>query len=270
MARQLSNSEGISPQSIDRLMVWLSQLVVALVLLGAWELAYRLKLVPPLLARSPAEVWNFTVQSIASGEMVWATISTMEATLIAFVLASVVGTITGLMLSVLPAVDKALSPYLDAVNAMPRIALAPVFITYFGINQSAKIALAFTLVFFIATYAARAGVKSADHNHIRLSVALGANDFDIIRKIYLPVAVPSIFSGLRLGLIYSLLGVVASELIAARAGLGQMVATYSGLFKMEGVYSVLILLAIISAALNAGMSLIERKLLRWQPQKEFA
>lgn len=261
---------GLSRKGLHRGYVLLSQISVALLFILFWELGHRNGWVPPLLSRSPIEVWQFTVKSFSSGEMQVAAASTMQATLIAFALAAIIGTIAGLILSVIPVLDRAIAPYLDALNAMPRIALAPVFITYFGINQSAKIALAFTLVIFITTFAARVGVQSADHNLVRLSVALGATSKDLILKIYLPVAIPSIFAGFRLGLIFSLLGVVASELIASRAGLGQMVSTFSGQFHMEGVYSVLIILAIIAAAINVVTAAIERRLLRWQPPKEFA
>jgi NitT/TauT family transport system permease protein len=151
---------------------------------------------------------------------------------------------------------------------MPRLALAPLFIVALGINTSAKVAMAATLVFFIVLSGARAGVRSTDAEWLRLSTVLGAKKHQLFRKVLLPVATPAIFAALRLGLIYSLLGVVGSELISARNGLGQLIAYDSSMFRMEGVYAILILLAVIAVVLNQTLGFVERRLLRWQPPAE--
>ncbi|RZK69260.1 MAG: ABC transporter permease subunit [Rhodococcus sp. (in: high G+C Gram-positive bacteria)] len=143
--------------------------------------------------------------------------------------------------------------------------IAPLFIVALGINTSAKVALASTLVFFIVMSGARAGVRSTDAEWLRLSTVLGANKYQMFLKVLIPVATPAIFAALRLGLIYSLLGVVGSELISARNGLGQLIATYSATFQMEAVYAILLFLAVIAVVLNQVMSHAERRFLRWQP-----
>ena len=112
---------------------------------------------------------------------------------------------------------------------------------------------------------ARAGVRSTDAEWLRLSTVLGARKHQLFFKVLLPVATPAIFAALRLGLIYSLLGVVGSELISARDGLGQLIAYDSSVFQMDGVYGILVLLAVIAVVLNQLMALLERRLLRWQP-----
>lgn len=248
------------------LTVRLFQILLLPLIVGVWHLAAVNKWIDPLLARTPGQVWDAMVRIAVSGELVRHLYATMEAVFIAFVLASVVGVFLGILLALMPRTERVLSPYFDAINAMPRIALAPIFLIYFGIGTSAKVALAFSLVVFIVMANARAGVLSADADVLRLTTILGAKKRQIFTKVYLPVAAPAIFAGLRLGLIYSLLGVVASELIAAREGLGMLVAQYSGVFEMEGVYGVLILLALVASVLNTLMRRIERHVLRWQPE----
>jgi NitT/TauT family transport system permease protein len=208
---------------------------------------------------------DYLVEATKSGELWLNTQSTMTAVLIAWVLAGSAGVLAGIALGLLPRVERVLEPFLDAANAMPRIALAPLFIVMLGINTSAKVALASTLVFFILLAGARAGVRSTDAELLRLSTVLGAKKHHLFLKVFVPVATPAIFAGLRLGLIYSLLGVVGSELISARDGLGQLIATYSATFRMDAVYAILILLALVAVALNQLMAAVERKLLRWQP-----
>jgi NitT/TauT family transport system permease protein len=241
------------------------QVLLGLALLALWQLAADLKWPDPVLAKSPAQSWDYLVGAARSGELWSNTWATMTAVLIAWVLAGLAGIVAGLALGLMPRTERVLSPYLDAANAMPRIALAPLLIVALGIGTSAKVALASTLVFFIVLSGARAGIRSADADWLLLSSVLGARKHQLFGKVLLPVATPAIFAALRLGLIYSLLGVVGSELISARDGLGQLIAYDSSVFQMEGVYGILVLLAVIAVVLNQLMGLAERRLLRWQP-----
>lgn len=261
-----------SPESHSRtglaretLVVRVLQVSLGLALLGLWQLAADLKWPDPVLAKSPVQSWDYLVGAARSGELLSNTWSTMSAVLIAWVLAGLAGVAAGLALGLMPRTERVLNPYLDAANAMPRIALAPLLIVALGIGTSAKVAVASTLVFFIVLSGARAGIRSADAEWLRLSAVLGATKRQLFSKVMLPVATPAIFAALRLGIIYSLLGVVGSELISARDGLGQLIAYDSSVFQMDGVYGILVLLAVIAVIINQLMSLLERRLLRWQP-----
>ena len=193
------------------MVVTIGQLAVLPITVLLWHIVAVNGWVDPLVSRTPEQVWHYLVEGWRSGEIVDNLAATMEAVVIAFVLASVVGVVAGIALALLPRTERILNPYLDALNAMPRIALAPIFIVYFGLDMSAKVALAFTIVVFVLLTSARAGVHSADHDVVRLTTVLGANKRQVFTKVYLPVSAPAIFGGLRLGLIYALLGVVGSE-----------------------------------------------------------
>lgn len=238
-------------------------LIVVFVLVVWWATA-RGHVVPAGLASSPRATWSFiwtSFQERSFWENFWAS---LEATLISFVLGSVLGIMIGMGLSLSPFTQRLFSPFLMALNSMPRIALAPLFLIYFGITIYAKIALAVSLVVFILLENTIAGVKSVDPDITRLYQALGVNRRQLFVKVMLPTATPAIFAGLRLGMIYAFLGVVTSEILSAKLGLGQLVAYYSNTFNMAGVYGVLIVLAIVAASLNFGMTRLERRLLRWQ------
>jgi NitT/TauT family transport system permease protein len=251
--------------SRDTVVVRGAQILVGLGLLGLWQLVASHKWPDPVLAKTPLQTWHYLIHSASSGELWSNTRATLAAVLIAWVLAGGAGVLAGVALALLPRVERVLTPYLEAANAMPRIALAPLFIVALGINTSAKVAMASTLVFFIVLSGARAGVRSTDAEWLRLSAVLGAKKHQVFRKILLPVATPAIFAALRLGLTYALLGVVGSELISARNGLGQLIAYDSSMFRMEGVYAILILLALLAVVLNQALGFVERRLLRWQP-----
>ena len=237
----------------------------AAALIGLWQLVVSLQLIDRTVSSSPVEVWHALASAVTGSELWLNLADTMIAAVLAFVLASVVGVVIGIGLALLPSVEKVVAPFLDAINAMPRIALAPVFVVAFGLSISSKIALAFSIVVFMVISAARAGVRSVDVDVAVLTRTLGATRRQMFTKVLVPVAVPSIFGGLRLGLIYSILGVVTAELIASRSGVGQLLQKYAGLFQTAEMYAVLIVLAVVAGLINAGMTRLESALLRWQP-----
>lgn len=244
------------------------QLAVLVLWLGIWQLATTAKLADPVIAKSPSQVLDYLAGAWGSQELQRNTWATMQAVIIAFVLAGVIGIVVGVALGLMPTVERVISPFLDAANATPRIALAPVFVVALGIGIAAKVALAFSLVVFIVITSSRAGVRSADSEILRISAVLGISKMQLFTKVLLPVAVPSIFSGLRLGLVYSLLGVIGSEIIASQDGLGQLIAMYSGQYQLQAVYGILLVLGLIAVFLNSAMGAIERRLLRWQPPQD--
>jgi NitT/TauT family transport system permease protein len=163
-----------------------AQLAFLGALLGGWQLYAASDLGDPILVRSPVEVWHAFTHLLEDGTLLPDLSATLQATLIALVIGSVVGVVLGVGLALLPRVEAVVSPYLDAFNAMPRIALAPVFIVYFGIGLWAKVALALTLVIFIVMVSARAGVRSADPDVLQLSTVLGSTRRQCFAKVLLP------------------------------------------------------------------------------------
>ncbi len=121
-----------------------------------------------------------------------------------------------------------------------------------------------SLAFFIVLANTVAGIRGVSQDAITLSRSLGARPLQVFFKVTLPSAVPVIFSGLRLALIYSMLGVIGAELIAAERGLGQTLAYLQSTFNMNGVMGLLVLLAVLGMIVTQGMTWLERSLLRWQ------
>lgn len=243
----------------------LLQVAVLVLVALVWEVCHRLEIGRPVIVQSPTLVWERLVELVFGPEL-WPNLwSTLSATLLALALSAVVGIPIGLLLGVLPRTRQVLAPFISALNASPRVALAPVFIILFGLDRAGKVALAFTIVVFIMVLNAQAGAASADPELLRLMSALGASRAMVVLKVVLPSAVPSIVASMRLGLIYSLLGVVTSELIASETGVGQLIARAAGVFDLSTVYAIIIVLMIVAAILNVVTEATERHLLRWQP-----
>lgn len=247
------------------LRIFLAQIVTLLVFVALWEVTSRERWVDPLFIGQPTKIFAYMYQAIFVDhvilkESVW----TLWSTGVAFVLGSIAGVAFGLLFVLYPPSEKFFEPLFSALNALPRIALAPLFLLWFGLGPASKIALGFSLTFFIVLYSTVAGARSVDSDWITLSRMLGANRATIFFKVTLTSAVPTIFSGLRLGLIYALLGVIGGELIASQRGLGQLLAYLAGTFDTNGVFGVLIFLALLGVALTKLMSALEEHLLRWK------
>lgn len=242
-----------------------AQLAFIILFLLLWEWVSVNQIVDPMFIGRPTRIFEYLFDAVfVSGTLLKDAAWTMWATAIAFVLGSVSGVAFGLLFSLWPWAERFFSPLFTALNALPRIALAPLFILWFGLGISSKVALGFSLTFFIVLSNTVAGARSVDADWIVLSRMLGAKRAEIFWKVTLVSAVPTIFSGLRLGLIYALLGVVGAEIIASQNGLGQQLTYLAGTFNTNGVFAVLIFMSILGVLLTWIMGEVERYLLRWR------
>lgn len=252
--RFTGNSLVVNAARVAALVIWLV----------SWQLAADNAWVNPAFSGSPLGTVTALRDFAASGELVTQLWATLSATLTAFVIGTVAGTLVGLLLGLSPTVDRIASPFLVPLNSIPRIALAPLFIVWFGLTMSAKVWLAISIVFFVLLFNARASVKTVEPDLMMLGRSLGYGKLRMLRKIVLPSAVPGIFAGVRLSITYSLLGVIASEMIAAQNGLGQNIVYFSSTFQVNGVFAVLIVLAATATAASMLVERAENWLLRWQ------
>lgn len=233
--------------------------------LAVWEFASAQGWLEPTFFGRPSGIaaylwWGFFV----SGKLWLEGAYTVGGTLASFFLGSIGAVLLAMAFVHWPKFEHLSEPYLMVLNAMPRIALVPLFLLWFGLGLGSKIAVGFSLTFFIVLSSTVAGIRGVSADHITLSRSLGATPMQLFFKVTLPSAVPVIFSGLRLGLIYAMLGVIGGEIIASEHGLGQTLAYLQATFNMNGVMALLFLLALLGMLVTRGMSALERVLLRWQ------
>ena len=247
---------------------WLLQLArLALfgAIIGGWEYIAAHKIVDPLLIGQPSGISRYLwTELFVTRSLLLDLQYTLAGAAMAFVFGSAAGILIGMLFVSLPWLEALLSPLFTALNAMPRIALAPLFLIWFGLGLGSKVALGFSLTFFILLYATVAGGRSVHPDHELLGEALGATAAQKFQKFTLPGAIPVIFSGLRMALIFALLGVVGGEILAAEHGLGQTLSVLAASFRTNGVFGVILLLALIGVAISSAMSWLEERLLRWR------
>jgi NitT/TauT family transport system permease protein len=206
---------------------------------------------------------------VAGGELLKHASFTLAEALIGFVVGGIPAIVVPFLLRRLPIVTAILDPFMVGGYGAPKLALAPLFILWFGIGIESKIALVAITVFFIVYFSTLSGIRALDTKLVQMAQVMGADEKDVARHIVFPGAVPYIFTGIRIAMPYSVGGAVIAELISANRGLGYLIQLSAMNFDTTGVFVALIATGIIVFILNAGVNLSERRLLRWRPVSDF-
>ncbi|MFD7407806.1 ABC transporter permease [Streptomyces sp. NPDC059866] len=244
--------------------IYAARMLLCVGFLALWETASRQGWVDETLFGRPSGVWQAVVDYLPSEKALTSLKDTGAAVAVSFVIGSVSGTVAGLVLGLSPTLNAIVGPFLAPVNSIPRIALAPLFIAWFGLTLTAKVVLAVSIVFFILAENARSAVRSVDADLMTMARVVGLKRSTLLLKVVLPSAVPTMMAGLRLTFTYALLGVVASEMVAATGGLGQDIVLYSSSYQINTVFAILVELMAVAIVMNWLFTLLERWLLRWQ------
>jgi NitT/TauT family transport system permease protein len=241
------------------------RLLLLFATVGGWEFAARLKWIDAYLFSSPLAIGARRWQLAASGAMLVHVYVTALETLLGFVIGGVLGIVLGMVLALAPRVAAVLDPFVVALNGLPRVALAPLFVVWFGIGVTSKVAVGASIVVFICLFATYIGMRNTDAVLLRAVKALGATRSQILLKVELPFAIPWIFAGLKTSVAMALIGAIIGEFIAAGRGLGWYIAYAGGTFDTTGVMAGLVLLGIMAIALDVIVSRISLRFTRWKP-----
>ncbi len=261
------------------------QLMVLAVFFGFWHFATRDAQVAFFFGepvKVMLRVWQwFTVGSgaleIGVGDTTWFTLSfpaeiyshllvTLTETLLAFAIGTLLGLGIGLWLALSPLTSAILDPYIKAANSMPRVILAPIFAMWFGLGIWSKVALAVTLVFFIVFFNVYQGVKEVSPVVLANARMLGANARQLLRDVYLPSATSWVFSSLHTSVGLAFVGAIVGEYLGSARGVGYLILQAEGTFDINTVFAGIIVLTVFALILDAAVGLIEKRLMKWQPQ----
>lgn len=233
------------------------------VILLAWQGAVDSGLANAAFISTPASVAKSLWHLFRDGEIFPDLGTTVLEIAIAFALSVVFGIASAVVLDRNDWLNRIVSPFLTAFNSMPRIALGPLFVLWFGIGIASKVVLAFSLGYFIMLLSTLGGLKNVDRDLLLMSRLFGASELRLFRHVRFPWALPGIFAGLKLTLIYCSAGAVIGEMIAAKSGLGVLLQSFSGRFDVAGVLALILIVALLVMALTSVMDLVERRLLEW-------
>ena len=244
-----------------------SRLVVLAIVVAIWEGVVYLGWTTAFWISTPLRIVVQLEKDFLGGDIwphVWAT---LLSTLGGFVIGSVAGIVAGFILARWQWLYDATEPYVMALYSMPRVALGPLFVVWFGIGLASKIALAVSIVFFVMLINTYTGVVNVDRTLVNCVRTMGGSGWFLTRKVLLPSTVPWILSGLRISIGFALIGAVVGEMIIAERGLGRLIAYRSGLFDVTGVFAVMVVLALMAVAFNEALKYFERRLTHWKAQE---
>jgi NitT/TauT family transport system permease protein len=239
-------------------------LIVPPLLLVAWEAAARLAVISPRYFPPPTTIGAGLAGGLVAGDLATETVTTLGRLAAAFALAAVLGVPLGLGMGRLRAVREAVDPYVAFLFPVPKIALLPFLLIGLGVGEPAFVLTGASSAFLQITISTLGGVQTMDPRLIEVGRNYGAHGARLFRAVILPAALPSIFTGLRLGLGLALVTLVAVEFITAKSGLGHLVYRHWQMLSTVEMYGAFALVGALGLALTRGLGAVQRRVLRWQ------
>jgi NitT/TauT family transport system permease protein len=240
-----------------------AQILVGVALLGFWQAASGW-LIDPFFVSSPVQVAMKLWTWIERGTLALHLGYTLYATVLGFATGAITGFSVGFLFGRNATVAAIFDPYVTAVYCIPKIALAPLFIMWFGIGIESKIAMSGIIVFFLVFLNTYAGVREVNPLYLNALQVMGASPWQLLRYVVLPSAASWVLTGLKVSVPYALIGAVVGEFMSSNRGIGFLISQASGVFDTPGVFAGLIVLAVVGATINGGLKRIERHVLRWR------
>ena len=243
-----------------RLLPWL----VFVVLIAAWQAASSAGLLPELLMPSPAAIVRALVELWLNGTLVEHITASLKRIIPGWIIGTAAGLAVGTAMGIFSAARAAGLPIVSALFPIPKIALLPVLILWFGIGEPSKVATIALGVFFPTVISAYSACDAVPRNLIRMAQSFGLPATDIVRKIVLPGSMPGILAGFRISASVALLLVVAAEMIGAQYGIGAFVLQAGNLMQTDQLMAGVVMLSVLGLLIAWGLGMVERSMLRWR------
>ncbi len=248
-----------------------AQIGIAAGMVLIWHLASTTRLVgdPKTIAfffSTPVDVVRQIWIWFVSGTIWYNLWVTLSEAVLSFVIGTLAALVLGFWFARKPMLAAVFDPYVKGANALPRVVLAPIFTLWFGLGIWSKVALGFTLVFFIVFFNVVQGVREADRTVLANARMLGMSERQLLRHVYLPSALSWVFSSLHTSIGFAVVGAVVGEYLGSAAGLGYLIQQAEGMFDIAGVFAGMVVLAGFVLVIDWGVGLAERRLLRWRPE----
>ena len=246
------------------------QILVAIVAVALWHVlttypVFGKILLPPFFFSNPVDVAKQIYVWFATG-VIWKHLwVTLSESILAFVIGSIGGVLVGFWFARQPRTAAVFDPYVKAVNALPRVVLAPIFTLWLGLGIWSKVALGVTLVFFIVFFNVYQGVKEVSPTVLANARMLGMSERQLMRHVYWPSALSWMFSSLHTSVGFAVVGAVVGEYLGAAAGLGYLIQQAEGVFDVAGVFAGMFVLATFVLVIDMIVTVVEKRLLVWRP-----
>jgi NitT/TauT family transport system permease protein len=255
---------------IDRVPRWISMLALLIGFLIVWQVVYLIELVSPIILPSPLETIEdlFVVgRNLLTGDyMLMALWITTQEVLLGFVIAVVLGFGLGVLVGETAFGERAVMPYLVAINTMPKVAFAPLFVSWLGFGIASKVALAAFIAFFPVIVGTAAGLHAADQNARMLFETMGASRWQALVQLKLPIGMPHFFSGLKNAAVLVVVGAVVGEFLGGGKGFGELIRVAAAQLNTPRVFSLIIYLSLLGLATFWVVAWAQRRFVFWHKE----
>jgi NitT/TauT family transport system permease protein len=246
------------------------RILLLLAFLAAWEAVVRVFAVPVYILPTPSGTAIALYRGVASLVYVHNLWATLLETLLGFIFGTALAFALGTVLALSRRVEYYLYPFIIMFQSLPKVALAPLIVLWFGIGLTSKVLNAALIAFFPLMVNTIVGLRSADEDRVNLMRSLDASEAQIFWMLRLPGALPFIMAGLEVAMILSLIGAIVAEFVGAQAGLGMLMQSMNFTMDVAGQFSILLILSVLGLALNSAILLIRRRVLFWDPSEKTA
>lgn len=244
------------------------RLVLIALVLGAWELAVLVLEIPQFILPPPSSIFVGLWRGLQSGIYVNHIGVTLTETFLGFALGSMLAFALGTAVALSRRVEYFLYPFIVMFQAMPKVALAPLIVVWFGLGLTSKVINAALVAFFPLMVNTIVGLRSADEDRINLLRSLAASKSQIFWMLRLPNALPYIFAGLEIAMIFALIGAIVAEFVGSERGLGMLIQSMNFNMDVAGQFGVLLILSVIGLILNGLVTAVRRRTLFWDATRD--
>lgn len=247
----------------ERLLSACIGLAVLVVLLAGWKLYVEVSHVSRFVLPPPEDVGAATWDLVGQADT-WDHLRiTLWEIVAGFGTATAFGIVTGIAIGEIRVVERALSPFLIALQVLPKVAVIPLLILWLGFGAGAKIVIAAIFAFFPVTAGTRAGIRSVERNHRDLATTLRASRWQRLTQIDLPSSLPSILTGMEVGIVLATVGAIVAEYLSGSEGLGWLATSYLNQLQVDALFGVIVLMSVLGLVLYAGVVGLRRLLVPW-------
>jgi NitT/TauT family transport system permease protein len=239
-----------------------------LVSIAAWEGVVRVLDIPVYVIPAPSQVAVALVRGFASGLYIKHLGFTLYETILGFVLGAALGFTLGTAVALNRYVEYFFYPYIVMFQSLPKVALAPLIVIWFGLGLTSKVVNAALVAFFPLLVNTMVGLRSADEERVNLMRSLAATEGQIFWMLRLPNALPFVMAGLDVAMIFALIGAIVGEFVGAQQGLGMLIQSMNFTMDVSGQFSILIILSVLGLVLNRVILLVRRRVLFWDPSEK--
>ena len=252
----------IRKKKIRKILIILMQILLLATLIIGWELLAKYKIINTFITSSPSNIIKTIISLYKDNNLfnnIWTTI---YETIISFGIGTIIGIVTAIILWWNNFIYKVVDPYLTVLNSLPKIALGPIIIIFFGANIKSIIIMALLISVIVTIITVYNGFISTDKNRINLLKSFSASKYQIFKMVILPSSYSTIISSLKINISMTLIGVIMGEFLVSKKGIGYLINYGSQVFNLNLVISGIIILMIVSYIMYIIVSYIEKILIR--------